>query len=209
MKILGIGTTFLTGNHDAEISDHHHLDLADGKIFLTHGDVFYPTISPWGRTAARFTRELEEIAAAFDEDPAGNLEAHLERTRRARSILVPIPPRRSQLPVIGKLWTTFVEAWPPTRTLQIIDAWRQGPALGLRSVQAYRPDARFVIWGHLHCPHIAEGAGRVSINTGSFTTFTGRQMVELHADRLEVFGLRLTSRGWEKPEQPKTVFALD
>src|SRR5690349_13660747 len=38
----------LTGNHDNDISPLHTLELADGKIFVTHGDVLTEDIVPWG-----------------------------------------------------------------------------------------------------------------------------------------------------------------
>ena len=31
--------TLLTGNHDPDISPHHHLELAGGRVLVTHGDV--------------------------------------------------------------------------------------------------------------------------------------------------------------------------
>jgi len=41
-------TTFLTGNHDGDFSPIHHLDLAGGKIFVTHGDIFFDVRDPDG-----------------------------------------------------------------------------------------------------------------------------------------------------------------
>ena len=41
----------LTGNHDNDISETHALELAGGRVFITHGDVLFEDIVPWGRDA--------------------------------------------------------------------------------------------------------------------------------------------------------------
>ena len=48
---VGVPATLLTGNHDPALSPHHACDLADGRVFVTHGDIFFDEIVPWGHDA--------------------------------------------------------------------------------------------------------------------------------------------------------------
>ncbi|MFM9030676.1 MAG: metallophosphoesterase, partial [Opitutaceae bacterium] len=50
--------TFITGNHDADISDRHHLELAQGRVFVTHGDILFDNLVPWSRDAAEACRRI-------------------------------------------------------------------------------------------------------------------------------------------------------
>lgn len=42
----GVDLTLLSGNHDPYISDTRHLKLANGAVFVTHGDALHPSIAP-------------------------------------------------------------------------------------------------------------------------------------------------------------------
>ena len=62
-------TTVLTGNHDPDVSPHHTLDLADGRVFVTHGDILFDSIVPWSRDAAEIGRLLSAGLAALPLTP--------------------------------------------------------------------------------------------------------------------------------------------
>ena len=57
-------TTFLTGNHDPNISDHHRLDLAGGQIFVTHGDIIFDDLVPWSQDAPIVRQRIAEQLGA-------------------------------------------------------------------------------------------------------------------------------------------------
>src|SRR5262249_28915922 len=85
-------TTYLTGNHDADLSPQHHLDLAGGKIWTTHGDVFFDNIVPWGKDAALITRRIAEELKAEPPGLDHDLDRRLAMLRRVAASI----PQRHQ-----------------------------------------------------------------------------------------------------------------
>ncbi len=61
----GAHPIFINGNHDPILSDLSHVDLVDGSVLVTHGDLLFHDISPWSHEAETIgeahTRELEGL----------------------------------------------------------------------------------------------------------------------------------------------------
>lgn len=185
VRAAGIPVQFITGNHDPDISDRHFALLAGEKVLLTHGDILYDSIVPWGRDAAlagEFVRELRNSASTRPHDLRSLLQIHRDSARRI--------PQRHQAERDGlKYLASFLgdTLWPLDRVWRILKAWRQMPALAHALLETHCPDARFLIIGHTHRPGIWPLAnGAVLINTGSFCPPTGRQLVDLTATELLV-----------------------
>lgn len=180
--------TFLTGNHDPDISSQHLLEFADGAILVVHGDVLFDDIVPWGHEV-RMIRA--HIAAHVKQ--AGHTSLHQltfeERLHLWRRISGVLPQRhqaeRNPLKFAVKL--VFENLWPPTRYLEIFRAWHQEPALATRFLETHRPRARFALLGHTHRPTIRQlPGGPVVINTGSFTAPFGGYVVDIGRGKLIV-----------------------
>lgn len=179
--------TFLTGNHDADFSPHHRLDLARGEVFVVHGDIFFDDIVPWSRDAPQFARliseELRKLPAAARED----LDHRLALIRR---VAAAIPQRHQSERNRLKHALHFIadSLWPPQRTLRVIRAWQLAPARAEELVRRHRPAARFLLAGHTHKPGIWRTAGGVTlVNTGSFCRPPlGAFAVDLEPGRLVV-----------------------
>ncbi|MFQ5561777.1 MAG: metallophosphoesterase, partial [Nitrospinota bacterium] len=45
--LQGVRSIFLNGNHDPFLSEFSHLDLVDGAVLVTHGDIIFHKIAPW------------------------------------------------------------------------------------------------------------------------------------------------------------------
>lgn len=173
--------TLLTGNHDADISPHHSLDLADGRVFAVHGDILFENIVPWGKDAPYIGRLIAENLATL---PPPQRELLPERLALWRRIAAKIPQRhqserRSLRYALGFASDTF---WPPLRVLRILNAWREEPGRAAKLRRQHRPNAQVVLTGHTHRP----GAWRlcdsgVLINTGSFCPPFGGWAVDLTA----------------------------
>lgn len=176
-------TTFLTGNHDADFSPHHALDLAGGQVFVVHGDVFFDNIVPWSADVPLIERLLAAEARALPAGTANDLDQRLELFRRVSAL---VPQRHQSERNTLKYWASFVRdiAWPPTRIWHIIDAWRTTPARAAALARRHRPRAKFIISGHTHRPGIWRMPdGLVVINTGSYTPPLGGTAVDLVGDR--------------------------
>lgn len=162
-------TTFITGNHDADISACHHLELAHGAVFVTHGDILFDDIVPWSRDAAEAGRRIAAERAREPVATQGNLERWLEIHRRvARGIPQRHQSERNRLRFLTRYLADTL--WPPHRAFLVLAAWRALPERAAALARRHRPAARFIVTGHTHRRGIWRRAdGRIVINTGSFT----------------------------------------
>ncbi|MBW7893560.1 MAG: metallophosphoesterase family protein [Opitutaceae bacterium] len=181
----GVPVNFITGNHDPDISDRHFALLAEGAVLLTHGDILYDSIVPWGRDAAiagEFVCEMRKTAPTHRHDLLSLLQIHRHAASR-------IPQRRQAERDGLKYLASFLgdTLWPLDRVWRILKAWRQMPVLAQALLEAHCPEARFLIIGHTHRPGIWPLAnGAVLINTGAFCPPIGRLLVDLTPTELLV-----------------------
>ena len=198
---------FLTGNHDPDISATHALEAADGKIFITHGDILFDDIVPWSRVAGLARARIAHGLAALAPGERATLAARLAVWRHvAASIPQHHQVERDALKYIQSFLRDTV--WPPTRPLRILRAWREAPARAAALVRAHRLPARFFVMGHTHRP----GAWRtrdgvVLLNTGSFCPPLGCACADVTAEKITL--RRITRRGGEfHPGAVLAEFAL-
>lgn len=180
----GIPVTLLSGNHDPDIGSTHFLDLADGRVLLTHGDIVFDDIVPWSRDAADVRAALAEEFKALPEGEREKLEPRLRAYRRAALRI----PQRHQAETsrlkhaLGYLCDTV---WPPLRFARILRAWSATPGLADATLARHRPQARFLVMGHTHRAGVWEQArGTAVVNTGSYCHPFGAAAVDLDGDSL-------------------------
>jgi len=184
-KREGVELVVIAGNHDPGCSPVYHLDLADERVLVTHGDVLYPEIAPWSHFAAQFRemiqKELDEL-----ENPGGHTLEHLLSTNKivARQILT--QPHFYFPTNEGFIRHLLRYLWPPVRIPRILGSWQRLPVSAAQLAEDHRPRARFIVVGHTHYPGIWTRQGRCVINTGSFLPLLGRRLVDIHEDHLEV-----------------------
>jgi predicted phosphodiesterase len=183
----GPPVTFLTGNHDPDFTPYHYLDLSDGRIFITHGDILYPDIVPWGRDAPLVRRRM---AAAWRASPVPKGTASLaEQFAVQRAVALSIPQRhqseRNRWRYLRKMATDMV--WPPWRVPATLAAWGAFPRLADHFVTRFRPQAEFMLTGHTHRPGLWRRTDGVTvINTGSLCRPFGALAVDLREESLRI-----------------------
>jgi predicted phosphodiesterase len=186
--------TFITGNHDATLSDVHHLDLARGAVLVTHGDILFHGISPWSRQARRLA-----AAHSHELEALGNpktLEPRLIAARRALQSVEGLGSKMRHARGCSPRISSFLhEAWPPWRPLRIIDCWFRAPARADALAAECRPQSRFVILGHMHWAGIWRMKERIVINTGSFLPFSHALAVDIDPGQGEIIIRRVVSKG--------------
>ncbi len=188
-------TTFLTGNHDADLTPHHSLDLADGRVFAIHGDILFDNIVPWSADAPFIGREIAAGLAALAPATRDNLAQRLALWRQVAARV----PQRHQFERHGLKYALRFAAdtvWPPLRIARILRAWQLEPRHAGELLRRHRPAARFMLAGHTHRPGWWRlPGGAVLINTGSFCPPFGGYAIDVLPARLVV--RRVVLRGGE------------
>ncbi|HVU23162.1 MAG TPA: metallophosphoesterase family protein [Opitutus sp.] len=178
--------TFIPGNHDPDISPLHSIEFAAGRVFVTHGDILFASLVPWGRDAAAARAKVAAELAALPPHSRELLDARLAAAHRAAATI----PQRHQAERHGlKYFLGFIgdTIWPPWRMFFILRAWRETPARAARLVRRFRLPAKFFVMGHTHRFGVTRTlGGLVVVNTGSFTPPGPAGFVDLTPDRLIV-----------------------
>jgi predicted phosphodiesterase len=174
----GVAPVFINGNHDPAISELNHLDLADGAIFLTHGDVLFQGVSPWSQLAPLLASTHEEALAKLGSDELESLEHLLHANKEASArleLLAPFPHhfKPGTLPLLKRA------GWPPWRALHILRVWAKTPSLAAKFAARHRPRASFILIGHTHRSGVWRRGPRTVINTGGFLPLGSPMAVDL------------------------------
>lgn len=183
---LGTPVTFVTGNHDPDLSTQHSADLAGGQVFVTHGDILFDSIVPWGQDVALILKRMNATRAARPGWEDRPLE---ERLRVIREVAASIPQRHQseQRPLQYALRFAMDTVWPPTRVLKVLRAWHEVPRRATALLQRDRPAARFALFGHTHHAGVWRLASGVTIiNTGAYCRPFDSLVADLSPGRLLV-----------------------
>ncbi|HWB07430.1 MAG TPA: metallophosphoesterase [Verrucomicrobiales bacterium] len=177
----------LNGNHDPERWPHDWFDLADGKLFVTHGHVFLRLISPWTRKLKFCRAELERIHREYSAEQRRDMNTRFEIARRCSVAMPPCDTGQRSHNFATRMALLLREIWPPTRPWEVLKVWARLPALAGEFVREFRPGARAVLFGHTHRAVAWRRNGRLLVNTGGFVTFAQPLLAELKDETLSVF----------------------
>lgn len=181
-----IPVTALTGNHDPDLSGQHCLELASGRVLVTHGDVLFESIVPWSNEAKIMRQKVIQALAALPGEGSSQLEGRLGAFRSAAASIhqrhqSENDPLRYAIRLAGDT------VWPPSRILKILRAWREAPGRAAALARRHRPKAAFIVIGHTHRPGVWRTAsGIIVVNTGSFCHPFGAMAAEVGARTLLV-----------------------
>jgi predicted phosphodiesterase len=202
---------WLSGNHDPDFADRAELSLADERVWVTHGDVFFEAIAPWSHHAAELRRRLAELSAGLPSDDLARVETRL-RLHRLVARALPDPEHLFEPGLFNRAYRVAHALFPPRRLVSILHTWATTPRVVAALARAQRPRARVVLLGHTHYPGVWRVPGRGAepaitvVNTGSFTRPFGALFAELRGERLRVLRIRRCGRGFEPGDE---IAALD
>ena len=205
LEELGVEQTiYVTGNHDCRISTTHHVDLCQGKLLVTHGDFLFRYVSPWSQKLRHCRPRIDAILEACDQTRLEtDLDYRLEITRQCCDALT-VSQSSSPKGFIGLLKYVGKEVWPPTRLFTILNVWRTSPKLMSQALDRYRPEAKAVVFGHIHYPKVWLRKDRYLINTGGFLNMPKALVVDVQGQELQVH--RVVKRDGEcHLDQGKTI----
>ncbi|MCX6968314.1 MAG: hypothetical protein NTZ46_11180, partial [Verrucomicrobia bacterium] len=179
----GAKPVFLTGNHDPTLTETHALELAQGAVFVTHGDILFYG-SPWSIEVdllrEAHAREMQALGQPTD------LQGQLLAMRRASLAIEHLGEKIRALRKPGLLHALARHLWPPLLPLHIVRSWVRTPFLADALVAKHAPRAQFVVVGHTHFGGVWRVGKRVVINTGSFLPLSRRLVIDLETDSLTV-----------------------
>jgi predicted phosphodiesterase len=159
----GAEAIFLSGNHDPNWPGPGWIELAGGRIVITHGDALLFDGSPWKR---EILVNGQRVLDLWKQHPLADSVIE-ERLRVARKIArelcsVEHPTGRS---LLERAWDAVV---PPRRALRMLEGWFTQATSGAEFCEAYFPNAEILIIGHFHREGTWLRGERRVINTGSF-----------------------------------------
>lgn len=169
----GAEAVFLSGNHDPGWPGKGWIELAEGRIIVSHGDALLFASSPWKR---EILLAPERIAELWDQHPNAHRQVE-ERLRVAREIAremhaTEFPQGRHFL---QRAWDA---AFPPQRAWLMLEAWATQGRKGAEFLRQYFPQAEVFIMGHFHWPGRWCIDGKLVINTGTFVSPNSAHWVE-------------------------------
>lgn len=195
-----VEAVFLSGNHDPGWPGPGWVELAGGRVLVTHGDAILWSGSPWSREAFARVGAVRELWAAHEaagEDPA-------VRLKLAREIAVTL--RAAWYPRGRGFFARLIDAVrPPRRAWEILRVWGCQAGEATRFAERYFPQAEVVVIGHFHHPGVWRRCGRTVINTGAFVRPHGARWVEWHDGELR-YGKVAERDGHLVPAAGKTVW---
>jgi hypothetical protein len=184
-EAAGARPVFISGNHDPIVSDVGHVDLVDGAVLVTHGDLLFHDISPWSHEAEALGEAHTRELAGLSEHAYLDLEKRLMASKRA-ALAIELHRTRHGHDNLSFIRTLLRECWPPWRPLQVIHSWIVTPARAEALARVFRPRARFILIGHTHFSGCWRRGPRMIINTGSFLPLSGRMAVDVQGDTLTI-----------------------
>jgi len=153
---------FIAGNHDPNVSEIRSMTLADGAVYLTHGDAFHPAVAPWSPYSASMRRSFEEALGRMP----GHLAEDAARFAAAREAAVEewqVMGPRAHLSTVPSMLVR------PHRMLAVLHYWWRVPQLAARWAECFAPEAGTIVVGHSHRAFVGSIGGRRIVDTGSFT----------------------------------------
>ncbi|MGB0768992.1 MAG: hypothetical protein ACPGYV_14945, partial [Phycisphaeraceae bacterium] len=177
-----------------------------GEVFLTHGDMLHPAISPWTSYASQL-REMHNDALAhlegFDRetlDQQAMAASHASSQKwdhLAEHEPTPLGPIASKLDHAQKV-------------AKVLWFWHRLPKLAARFAKRYAPDARFFIFGHIHRAGVWRFGHQTIINTGSYHCPRNPHAVVLDDQTLAIHRVIYDAKnGHRLHQKPRFTATLD
>lgn len=177
-----VDAIFLPGNHDPSWPGKGWVELANGRIVVSHGDSLLFDGSPWKREILGSREKILEMWREFPNASRDPTQRH-ELARRIARVLCSIEHSAGRH-LIQRAWDAAI---PPTRALHMLASWlHQGPH-GAEFLKNYFPKAEVLVTGHFHQRGCWQHRDKLIINTGTFMPPGRAQWVEWHK--------RMLSRG--------------
>ena len=166
----GCEVVFLPGNHDPGWPGCGWLELAGGKIVVSHGDALLWGGAPWKREVRAGRGEIERMWAEFPEAGWDGAARHELARRVARRF-----SNTTHCKGRSRFARLLDAVFPPSRLWEMVKAWAGQGRLAGEFCERYFPAAELIVYGHFHCAGVRRVGARTALNLGSFVV-PGRAM---------------------------------
>ncbi|MEM7625262.1 MAG: metallophosphoesterase family protein [Planctomycetota bacterium] len=221
----GVRLTLISGNHDPLLTDRRYLRLADREVFLTHGDILHPAISPWTEHAKELRRLHADAVLSLDPGKARDMDHQLAACQHASATQWDLfvkhgeaarqldrnlgtKRRRGAGPLSRKTATAMKAA-------KALYYWHTIPRRAMGFAARFAPESRFFVFGHIHRAGIwrdtspgTPNGGRFIINTGAYQTPRNPRAVVIHGTTLEVWPVVYDLAGHRLGGRPIAMYTL-
>ena len=217
-EIDGVRVTLISGNHDPLITDRRYLRLAQREVFMTHGDILHPAISPWTDHGKHMARLHADAVMSLDPSKARDMDAFLAACKHASATqwehFVSRPHKHAW-------WERLQPAGVRDKTAlarKLVKAtyyWHTIPRRAMGFARRFAPESRFFVFGHIHRAGIwtDRGAGpggqdRFIINTGAYQSPRNPRAVVIENGKLEVWPVVFDTAGHGFGEEPLASYEM-
>lgn len=202
----GARPLLLTGNHDPAASSAHYLDLYDGRVFLSHGDLLHEAVAPWSEDTpairAERARLLDGRSPPVDLDAVALLAKQAERVAGRYGRQAP-PGIQGQAHMVAKF---AVEPW---RIVLALNYWARVSHYARAFTKRHRPSARLMVYGHSHRPGVWIRRDLTLVNTGCFQPLSRPLVVHIDGRRAVIHRTRFRRRAYQMAEELHQVPLVD
>ena len=199
----GMDMIFLPGNHDPGWEGEGFIELAEGKVVVTHGDALLWDGAPWKREMLEGNKIVEDLWAKVPSAKSDPVARH-ELARTIARHMPTVHPNEGK----GLLSRVIDAAYPPRRPWNMMKVWLGYGGLGAAFCKTYFPSAEILVTGHFHCRGVRQSGGRTIINTGSFVLPGPAAYVEWDGETLSLTKIESLKKGFgRRVTKPIRIFA--
>ncbi|MEM1109672.1 MAG: metallophosphoesterase family protein [Planctomycetota bacterium] len=233
-EVDGVKLTFISGNHDPLLTDRRYLRLAEREVFLTHGDILHPAISPWTDHAKHLQALHADAVLSLDPDKARDIDHQLAACQHASVVqwdhFVTKPHEGLEKNALRRGLERFglgrkIErrSSQGVKVFKALYYWHTIPRRAMGFARRFAPESRFFIFGHIHragiwhdpnaltvgTDVIVPEGGRYIINTGAYQTPRNPRAVVIEGKQLSVWPIRYNLKGHRFADKPLAEYSLN
>ncbi|MEM9882319.1 MAG: metallophosphoesterase [Planctomycetota bacterium] len=218
----GVRLTMISGNHDPLLTDRRYLRLAQREVFVTHGDILHPAISPWTDHARHLQRLHADAVLSLDPDKAREIDHQLAACQHASVLQWDhfVTRAGEAHGGHGRLRRRFAHAEKIGKALYY---WHTIPRRAMGFARRFAPEARFFVFGHIHragvwhdpraltvgTDVVVPEGGRYIINTGAYQTPRNPRAVVIEGRSFSVWPVVYDPKGHRLGSAPLRQFTLN
>lgn len=176
----GVQLVEISGNHDPD-TPALLARFWGGQVVAMHGHALHKEVAPWSWEYLRNKQACHQLISKYP-DADTRLEARLELSRAMCQLTPPILRREGiRNPLLRGFMHCF---WPPQRPLGIIWSWLTCARRCEQFTRKFFPEARVVIFGHLHRFGNWRFGKRRILNTGAWFRHATPYIVDMRDARV-------------------------